>query len=168
MAGSGTLTIPAGSTTGTVNVVVNGDVAYEPNETLSLTLTNPTGATIGDGAAQGTITNDDKAPTSLTLRVARKPHSVVAKGLLEPATSGERVTVTLFRKQGGRFVKVAAKTVAVRYLKDRDGDGKTDGSYTATFTRPKARGSYKVLTRFKGTANYKARSFGKIFTLPAS
>ena len=54
VAGSGTLTIPAGSTTGTVNVVVNGDVAYEPNETLSLTLTNPTGATIGDGAAQGT------------------------------------------------------------------------------------------------------------------
>ena len=63
--------------------------------------------------------------------------------------------MTLFRKQGGRFVKVAAKTVAVRYLKDRDGDGKTDGSYTATFTRPKAKGSYKVLTRFKGTANYK-------------
>ena len=43
VAGSGTLTIPAGSTTGTVNVVVNGDVAYEPNETLSLTLTQPDG-----------------------------------------------------------------------------------------------------------------------------
>ena len=89
----------------------------------------------------------------------------MAKGLLEPATSGERVTVTLFRKQGGKFVKVAAKTVSVRYLKDRDGDGKTDGAYTATFTRPKTKGSYKVLTRFKGTPSYKARSLGKIFTL---
>jgi len=167
VAGSGTLTIPAGATTGTMSVVVNGDVAYESNETLSLTLSNPTGATIGDGVAQGTITNDDKSPTSLTLQVVRKPRAVLAKGILEPASSGEHVTLTLFRKQGGRFVKVAAKTVPVRYLKDRDGDGKTDGSYTATFTRPKAKGSYKVLTRFKGTANYKPRSLGKIFTLAA-
>ena len=168
LAASGTLTILAGASTGTVGVVVDGDVAYESNETLSLTLSNPTGATIGDGVAQGTITNDDKAPTSLTLRVVRKPHAVVAKGILEPATSGEHVTVTLFRKQGGRFVKVAAKTVSIRYLKDRDGDGKTDGSYTATFTRPKTKGSYKLLTRFKGTANYKPRSLSKIFTLAAS
>lgn len=52
-------------------------------------------------------------------------------------------------------MKVSAKTVAVRYLKDRDGDGKTDGSYTATLLRPKAKGSYKILTRFNGTANYR-------------
>ena len=168
VAGSGTLTIPAGSTTGTVSVVVDGDVAYESNETLSLTLSNPAGATVGDGLAQGTITNDDKAPTSLTLRVVRKPRAVVAKGILEPASSGEHVTLTLFRKQGGKFVKVATKTVSVRYLRDRDGDGKTDGSYTATFSRPKTKGSYKVLTRFKGTSNYKPRSLARIFTLGAS
>jgi hypothetical protein len=167
VAGSGTLTIPAGATTGTVTVLVNGDVAYEANETLSLTLSSPTDATIGDGLAQGTITNDDKAPTSLTLRVVRKPSTVVAKGILEPAVSGERVTVTLFRKQGGKFVKVAAKTVSVRYLKDRDHDGKTDGAYTATFTRPKTKGSYKLLTRFKGTSTYKPRSIAKLFTLAA-
>jgi len=162
---SGLVTIPAGATTGTVNVVVKGDITYESNETLSLTLSNPTGASIGDGVAQGTITNDDKAPTTLTLRVVRKPRAVVAKGILEPATSGEHVSVTLLRKQGGKFVKVAAKTVSVRYLKDRDGDGKTDGSYTATFTRPKTKGSYKVITRFKGTATYKPRSLGRAFTL---
>jgi hypothetical protein len=151
-----------------VDVVVDGDGTYESNEVFSLTISNPTGATIGDGVAQGTITNDDKAPTSLTLRVVRKPHAVVAKGILEPATSGEHVTVTLFRKQGGRFVKVAAKTVSIRYLKDRDGDGKTDGSYTSTFTRPKTKGSYKLLARFKGTPTYKPRSLAKIFTLAAS
>lgn len=55
---------------------MKGDVAYESNETLSLTLSNPTGAKVGDGVAQGTITNDDKAPTSLTLRVVRKPRAV--------------------------------------------------------------------------------------------
>ena len=168
VAGSGTLTIPAGATTGTVSVVVNGDVAYEGNETLSLTLSNPTGATIGDGVAQGTITNDDKAPTAVTVGVVRKPRALIAKGLLEPASSGERVTVTLFRKQGGKFVKVSAKTVLVRYLKDRDGDGKTDGSYTATLVRPKAKGSYKILTQFKGAANYKPCRRSKVFTLTAS
>jgi hypothetical protein len=165
---SGTLTIPAGQTSGTVDVVVNGDVVYEGAETLSLTLSNPTDASIGDGSAQGTITNDDKRPTTLTLQVVRKPSAVVAKGLLEPTASSHRVTVTLFRKQGGKFVKVAAKTVSVRYLKDRNGDGKTDGSYTATFTRPKTKGSYKILARFKGTATYKPCSRGKVFTLAAS
>ena len=99
VAESGTLTIPAGATTGTVNVVVNGDLVYESNETLSLLLSNPLGATIGDGSAQGTILNDDKAPTAVTVGVVRKPRAVIAKGLLEPASSGERVTVTLFRKK---------------------------------------------------------------------
>jgi large repetitive protein len=164
---SGTDTIPAGATTGTVNVVVNGDLVYEGNETLSLLLSNPLGATIGDGSAQGTILNDDKAPTAVTVGVVRKPRAVIAKGLLEPASSGERVTVTLFRKKGGKFVKVSAKTVLVRYLKDRDGDGKTDGSYTATLVRPKAKGSYKIVTQFKGTANYKPCLRGKVFTLTA-
>jgi hypothetical protein len=168
VAGSGTLTIPAGTTSGTVSVVVNGDVAYEPNETLSLTLTNPASATIGDGVALGTITNDDKRPTTLTLQVVRKPRAVVAKGILEPTASGQRVTATLFRKQGGKFVKIAAKTVVLRYLKDRDGDGKTDGSYNVTFTRPKAKGSYRILARFKGGAAYKPCNRAKLFSLTAS
>ncbi|HUF60396.1 MAG TPA: Calx-beta domain-containing protein [Actinomycetota bacterium] len=165
---SGTLTIPAGMTSGTVDVVVNGDVAVESNETLSLLLTNPTHATVGDGTAQGTIVNNDKAPTALTLKIVRKPRVVIAKGLLEPARSGHRVTATLFRKQGTRFVRVLARTVPIRYIKDRDGDGKTDGSYTATFVRPKKQGSYKIVVRFKGTASAKPSSRAKIFTLPAS
>jgi hypothetical protein len=165
---SGTLTIPAGMTSGTVDVVVNGDVAVESNETLSLLLTNPTHATVGDGTAQGTIVNNDKTRTTLTLKVLRKPRSVIVKGLLEPAKAGERVTATLYRKKGTKFVRVAAKAVSVRYLKDRDGDGKKDGSYTATFVRPKKQASYKILVRFRGTASAKPSSRAKIFKLPAS
>ncbi len=52
-------TIPAGQTSTTVNVRVIGDAIFEPNETLTLTLSNPTNATIADGTAIGTITNDD-------------------------------------------------------------------------------------------------------------
>jgi hypothetical protein len=165
---SGTLTIPAGETSGTVDVVVNGDLVYESNETLSLTLSNPTDAIVGDGAAQGTIANDDRAPTTVTLRIVKRPRALLAKGILEPTKSGHRVTATLFRKQSGKFVKIAAKTVRVRYFRDRDGDGKTDGSYTATFLRPRAGGTYKVLVRFKGTATHKPCSRAKIFRLPPS
>ncbi|MFT3807111.1 Calx-beta domain-containing protein [Arenimonas sp.] len=51
--------IPAGQTSKTFTVTINGDTAVEPDETFNITLTNPTGATIADGSAVGTITNDD-------------------------------------------------------------------------------------------------------------
>ena len=43
---SGTLTFTAGQTTKTIAVVVNGDTTVEPNETFTVTLSSPTGATI--------------------------------------------------------------------------------------------------------------------------
>jgi len=54
-----TLTISAGQTTGTITVLVNADTTFEPNETLTLTLSNPTNATLGTAVAIGTILNDD-------------------------------------------------------------------------------------------------------------
>lgn len=62
-AGSGSVTIPAGQTSGTISVAVNGDTEPEPNETFSVTLGTPTNATIADGQAQGTIVDDDAMPT---------------------------------------------------------------------------------------------------------
>lgn len=168
LAATGTLTFEAGATGATIDVVVNGDLTYEGNETLSVTLSDPTNAVLADGVAAGTIRNDDKAPTTVTLGIARKPRNVVARGVLEPAKAGLRVTATLYRSKSGRYVKVAAKTVRVRYLRDRDGDGKKDGSYTATFLRPKARGSYKVLVRFTGTATLKPCTRSRVFTLAAT
>ena len=61
-AASGTLTFAAGETSKVVHVQVSGDTAVEGNETLTLTLASPSGATIADGTAIGTITNDDAAP----------------------------------------------------------------------------------------------------------
>ena len=58
-AASGTLTIPSGSTSGTITVVVTGDTSSEPGETLTLTLSNPLNATLARSAATGTIANDD-------------------------------------------------------------------------------------------------------------
>ena len=38
---------------------VVGDLAIEPDETLTVTLANPVNATIGKGSAAGTIKNED-------------------------------------------------------------------------------------------------------------
>jgi chitinase len=54
-----TVTIPAGSTSAIFAVPVRGDAVDEPNETFTVTLTSPTGATLGDANAVGTITDDD-------------------------------------------------------------------------------------------------------------
>jgi uncharacterized protein len=53
-------TIPAGSSTYTFSVLVNGDTTDEgADETFSVTVTNVTGAILVDGQGLGTITNDD-------------------------------------------------------------------------------------------------------------
>ncbi|WP_294356818.1 Calx-beta domain-containing protein [uncultured Sphingomonas sp.] len=57
-------TIAAGQTSTIVTVAVNGDTVFERNETLSVTLSNATNATIARGSAIGTIVNDDAVPAS--------------------------------------------------------------------------------------------------------
>src|SRR5213076_1632209 len=64
VAASGTVTFTPGVTSQPVTVTVNGDTKFEPDETFFVNLSNPTGgATISDGQGQGTIVNDDTAPT---------------------------------------------------------------------------------------------------------
>jgi len=66
---NGSLTFNPGETSKTINVPVTGDVFFEPDETLTVTLSNPTaGVTLSDATATGTITNDD--PNTPTLSIA--------------------------------------------------------------------------------------------------
>ena len=60
-AASGTLSFAPGVTSQQVNVAVTGDTAVESSETLTVTLSNPSGATLAVATATGTITNDDAA-----------------------------------------------------------------------------------------------------------
>jgi hypothetical protein len=62
---SGLANFSAGTTTRTVSVPVVGDGAYEPNETFTLALASPAGATLGDASGVGTIVNDDAPGVSL-------------------------------------------------------------------------------------------------------
>jgi serine protease len=52
-------TIPAGQTSKTFSLTINGDTAIEGDETMEVTLSNVTGATQLDSSAFGTILNDD-------------------------------------------------------------------------------------------------------------
>jgi hypothetical protein len=58
-AASGTLTIPAGQTSGTIPVRVYGDRFLEPDETFVVYLTGATNAAITNGQAVGTIVDDE-------------------------------------------------------------------------------------------------------------
>src|SRR6185295_12432428 len=61
MATSGTLTFAAGETSKPIVVPILGDTTSEPDETFSVTLANPIGATLGTAQATGTIVDDDVA-----------------------------------------------------------------------------------------------------------
>ena len=64
---SGTVSFAAGETTHTVMVQVAGDTGVEPNETFTVTLSAPVGATIATASATSTIVNDDSAAGSSLL-----------------------------------------------------------------------------------------------------
>ena len=146
-AGGATLTFSAGDVSQTVHVTIDGDTVDESDETFGVTLSTPTGATIADASATGTITDDDKTPTALTLKAKKTTKAVKAVGVIEAAATGMKVKVTLFKKQGGKYVKVLAKTVTVTKLGDRDADGIADAAYAAAFKRPK-KGAYRFVAKY--------------------
>jgi chitinase len=162
---SGTLTIPAGDTSGEVTVAVKGDTALEPDETLVVTLSRlGGGSSIDDATATGTITNDDKQAATLTVRVVRHGPRIKAKGILEPASAGNAVGVTLAKYKHGKWVKVAASTKTVRKIGDRDHDGAKDAQFGAAFPRP-AKGKYRFTVTFGGDANTNGKAKKVTFRL---
>ena len=112
---SGTLTIPAGSTTGTISVPVVGDRTDEPGETFFVNLSNATYATITDSQGGGTILNDD-------------PHPGIAIGNVSitegnSGTKNAAFTVTLSAASG--------RTTKVNYA-TADNTATAGSDYTAT------------------------------------
>ncbi len=97
-AGNGRLTFNTGDSSKTVSVTVAGDNVDEPDETLTVRLSSPSGATIGDGTATGTIRDDDDPPT---VTLVLSPDSIDENGGTSTVTatlnhpSSEATTVTV-------------------------------------------------------------------------
>ena len=94
VARNGTLTFPAGTTTQTIAITINGDTTVEPNETFTVNLSNATGATIAAAQGNGTIRNDDVPPLP-TLSINNVN---ITEGPAQGAPAGTRnanLTVTL-------------------------------------------------------------------------
>ena len=93
----GTLTFAAGTTSQTFDVSVTGDAVDEGDETILVTLSNASGATISAATGTGTITDNDGAPTlsidspSVT-EGDNGSTTLTYTATLNPA-SGQRVTV---------------------------------------------------------------------------
>jgi uncharacterized protein len=90
-----TQTIPAGSSTYSFDVLVNGDTTLEPNESYFVNITNVVGATVLDGQGSGGITNDDFAITEI--------HSIQGSGATSPLVGSSVTTrgiVTGLRSNG--------------------------------------------------------------------
>jgi uncharacterized repeat protein (TIGR01451 family) len=101
---SGTLTFPPGTLTQPITVAVNGDTLNEPDETFTVTLTNPVQATIAKSVGQGTILNDDSLPSisiqdvSLLEGNSGTTNAVFPVSLSAP--SGQTVSVTYATTDG--------------------------------------------------------------------
>lgn len=72
---SGPLTIPAGSSSVSVNVTINGDTAIECNETLFVNLSGAINGVLADSQGQGTILNDDFPSLSINDKAVIEPDS---------------------------------------------------------------------------------------------
>ena len=92
---SGTLTFAAGETEKTVSVPVLDDAHDEGSETLTLTLSNPSGAYLEDGTATGTINNTDPMPFAWMVRFGRTVGSQVVDGLGQRLDGGTSSHVTV-------------------------------------------------------------------------
>ncbi|MGM8063374.1 DUF4347 domain-containing protein, partial [Vogesella indigofera] len=65
-AASGTLTFAPGETSKTITLNVTGDTTQESNETVNVTLTSPSNATLTDASAVGTILDDENANPTIS------------------------------------------------------------------------------------------------------
>ena len=101
-AADGSVTIPAGETTGTIVVDVLSDKRRERDERLKLTATVPGYGHLGDGSAIGTILNDDTR-VGIAL-VELRGNRVKVKVDTLPAASGD--VVRIFRVDPGKTKKV--------------------------------------------------------------
>ena len=159
-------TIAAGNSSYTFDVVMNGDVDVEPNETFFVNLTNVTNANVTDAQGIGTITNDDAA--SSTTKIS----AIQGSGSTAPLTGTRTIEGIVTRT----FIGVTKLNGFYVQEEDADSDGNpltSEGIFVHDAT-----GSYTVnsgdkvlvsgtVTEFSSTANGIVSSLTELTTLTA-
>ena len=129
---AGTLTFAAGETSKTVAVTVTGDNLDEGNETVVLRLSSASGATLSGGSttldATGTITDDDDAPSGVTLTVDADTATQGVQSSVAEDGGAKTVRVTATVDGTTRFVAATTVTVAVGAAGDSATEGTDYGS----------------------------------------
>ena len=162
--------ISAGQTSKTFSVTINGDTASEGDETFNVTVSNVTGATMVDGSAVGTITNDDTA-TGPTLSVE---DAVVEEGnsgtktltfnVLLSAASSAAVTVDVATADG--TATAGSDYVAKSLSSLRFAPGTTSKAFVVTINGDTALESDETflvnLANVRGAAIADAQAIGTI------
>jgi len=95
---SGTLTISAGDSSGTVPVTITDESIYEGNETVTLTLSSASNASISDSTGTLTITEDESAPVITIVSTASSVYdngSDLTLTAQSTQAADENITVTL-------------------------------------------------------------------------
>jgi hypothetical protein len=128
---TGTLTIPAGTMSGTINVLVTNDNRAEPDQNFRVNLGSPgpAGASIAKGVGEVTIHDDGDGPASTAVTLKANKSIVYGVG-----------TVTLSGKAAAdASVQLWAKPVGnaslVKYGKAVMADSDGDFSFNATLTK---------------------------------
>ena len=134
---SGTLTFGPGATRRTIQVRTREDTADEPNENFTVTLSSPSGATLRDEGAVGTIIDDDApdpAGPALTVSDARAREGEILRFQVSLTPPGSETVTVDYQTASGTAVEgldyiaagsrltfepgIAQQTVEVRTRKD--------------------------------------------------
>lgn len=98
---SGTLTFTSGESSKNIDITLNGDTKYEPDEDFTVVLSNASGASLADPTATGTIVNDDSP-----LKIAKM--SSTASALLNDVIT---YTITASNPSGSPLANVVLTDV---------------------------------------------------------
>ena len=138
VAAEGSLTFAPGQTEAAIAVVVFNDALDEGDETFTIALSNPTNATIANGTATGTITDDDPSVEKAWLaRFGRTAASQVMDAVSDRLTD---------RSDGGAHLTVGGQRVTLAAMSER-GQGPTGPTKNASRSDVLSQHPFYSLTR---------------------
>jgi hypothetical protein len=128
---SGTLTIAAGSTSGTISVTILADSVPEPNETVLVNLSGATNATLAQPQGTGTIVDNDgtvtvTSPNTAVTWTTRSAHAITWT-TSSNFSAGSTFLIELSRNGGTTYEVVSASAPS---------STSTSGSFNWTVTGP--------------------------------